>query len=290
MLLRLLGKTGLIPLGTGDRKYHGINNWFARRPIDAKNGQGDVVERWWMEKFMRRVAAHAVKGPKCLEWDAHFYTDMVPACTEKFAFVYSDKKDKAGVDLEKKRVRGDILNLPQILGPEHKMDVIMFTQVFEHLAEPMLAVKALYEALAPGGAVVLTAPHLSPYHGVPHDYFRYTVEGVKYSLVKAGFCVPNKYFSGGGDFIFDIGRDAGLKVEDFSTEEMESALDIGYDKVSHSAIVLMCVGFKAPHAACNDPTSGKDELVRTGTWQTLSMLTATPSTYERTTQHIERVA
>lgn len=256
MLLRFLGRGALIPLGTHDRKFHGSENWFAR--------PGEVMERWWMQKYISTVAAPLIRGPRCLEWDHPVYAgNVLTGCTENFAFHYdAENSQLAGTD-----VRGDILNLDKILG-EQKMDAIVFTQVLEHLPEPMEAIQTLFNATACGGVLIVTAPHLSQYHAVPHDYYRYTREGLKYMMVKAGYCVPNKYFAGGGDFVHDIARDAGMKTEDFAGEEMENAFDIGFDNISDSAIGLFALGFKPPHEACQDATSGKEELVRQGIWPT----------------------
>merc|ERR1719450_854224 len=136
------------------------------------------------------------------------------------------------------------------------MDAIFATQVFEHLAAPDESAQALFKATAPGGVVVYTGPQQAQFHQVPHDYYRYTIEGVKYTLVRAGLCVPNSNFAGGGDFVFDIARDAGLQVQDFPLEEIEAAYHRGYEDISHSTIEIHALAFKAPHPSCDDPTAG----------------------------------
>merc|ERR1719171_1773853 len=176
----------------------------------------------------------------------------------QFDHVYWQKHGKGMKD---NVVHSDILGLPEVLGRAHggldynRMDAIFATQVFEHLADPLAAAKALFAATAPGGVVIWTGPQQAQFHQVPHDYYRYTIEGVKYSLVAAGFCVPNRWFAGGGDFVFDIARDSGLQVQDFAAEEVEAAYQVGYEKVSHSAIGIHALAFKAPHSACKDPTA-----------------------------------
>ena len=44
-LLRVLGRTHMMPLGTGDRLYHGIENWAARH---MPNTMPMVLERIWV--------------------------------------------------------------------------------------------------------------------------------------------------------------------------------------------------------------------------------------------------
>lgn len=273
MLLRLLSKTRLIPLGTGDRTYSGMQNWGARSRVDGKYPTHlAVLERYWIEKYVREIATPNIGGPKCLEWGdpkkpgKYFnYASRVPACTQKFDMQYDYVYwQKWGKQVVGNVVYSDILSLPSVLGENNRMDAIFATQVFEHLADPLAAAKALFAATAPGGVVIWTGPQQAQFHQVPHDYYRYTIEGVKYSLVAAGFCVPNRWFAGGGDFVFDIARDSGLQVQDFAAEEVEAAYQVGYEKVSHSAIGIHALAFKAPHSACKDPTAGWDWIASQG--------------------------
>jgi len=52
-LLRLLGRAKLLPAGTGDRLYHGMQNWAARHnPANIPM----VLERVWIQMFVEEVA------------------------------------------------------------------------------------------------------------------------------------------------------------------------------------------------------------------------------------------
>ncbi len=75
---------------------------------------------------------------------------------------------------------GDILHTGL---PDNSFDTIICTQVFEHIQQPWLAVKEIQRLLKPNGKCILTAPFLEPYHADPHDYFRYTQQGLE-SLFK----------------------------------------------------------------------------------------------------------
>ena len=57
----------------------------------------------------------------------------------------------------------------------------------EHLREPAAALAEIARALAPGGRLLLAAPHEWEVHQAPHDYFRYTRYGLAYLLEKSGF-------------------------------------------------------------------------------------------------------
>eukprot|EP00747_Dinoflagellata_sp_TGD_P096984 gnl/TRDRNA2_/TRDRNA2_166997_c0_seq5.p1 gnl/TRDRNA2_/TRDRNA2_166997_c0~~gnl/TRDRNA2_/TRDRNA2_166997_c0_seq5.p1 ORF type:complete len:511 (-),score=91.03 gnl/TRDRNA2_/TRDRNA2_166997_c0_seq5:41-1573(-) len=272
-LLRFLGRMALLPLGTGDRTYHGMQNWAAR------TGDGNyekypvvVLERFWINRYMIDfVKPYVPANSSCLEWGdpktpgkGFTYANDLPQCSSKYdiQFDYTYWR-KTPMQVWGNVVYSDIISLPTVLGTL-KMDVIFATQVFEHLADPLAAARSLYQATSPGGMVVFTAPQQAQFHKVPHDYIRYTKEGVKYTLVQAGFCVPNWGFAGGGDFVMDIARNAGLQVQDFSLDEMEASFQHGYDQVSDGAIAIHALAFKEPHGQCNDPTAGWAELSRQG--------------------------
>ena len=60
----------------------------------------------------------------------------------------------------------DIIAIPE---PDESFDVILCTEVFEHLPEPILAIKEFSRLLRPDGHLIITAPfcsltHFSPYH------------------------------------------------------------------------------------------------------------------------------
>lgn len=57
----------------------------------------------------------------------------------------------------------------------------------EHVREPGCALREIERTLAPGGQLLLIAPHEWEVHQSPHDYFRYTRHGLAYLFDKAGF-------------------------------------------------------------------------------------------------------
>ena len=61
-------------------------------------------------------------------------------------------------------------------------DVVLCTEVLEHLPEPQRAIDEMHRVLAPGGTLLLTTRFLFPIHDAPHDYFRFTKYGLRYLL------------------------------------------------------------------------------------------------------------
>lgn len=72
-------------------------------------------------------------------------------------------------------VVGDILNLSF---EDKSFDTVISTQVLEHVQKPWVMVSEIERILRPGGTAIVSAPFLVPYHADPHDYFRYTKEGM----------------------------------------------------------------------------------------------------------------
>ncbi len=79
------------------------------------------------------------------------------------------------------RIIGDA----QALGvADAAFDVVLCTEVLEHLPEPQRALDEMFRVLRPGGTLLLTTRFLFPIHDAPHDYFRFTKYGLRHLLRK----------------------------------------------------------------------------------------------------------
>lgn len=82
-------------------------------------------------------------------------------------------------------VIAEILHLPL---PDNCFDVILCTEVLEHVPEPIAAVREMARLLKPGGRILITAPLGSSIHQAPyHFYGGYTPLWYERFLVAAGF-------------------------------------------------------------------------------------------------------
>jgi len=77
------------------------------------------------------------------------------------------------------QVIGDV----QALGiRDASVDVVLCTEVLEHVPDPQRAIDEMYRVLVPGGQLLLTTRFLFPIHDAPHDYFRFTKYGLRHLL------------------------------------------------------------------------------------------------------------
>lgn len=65
---------------------------------------------------------------------------------------------------------------------DNYFDVIISQATIEHLHTPIKAVNEFYRTLKPGGILYIEVPFLQGFHADPHDYQRYTLQGLKILL------------------------------------------------------------------------------------------------------------
>ena len=70
-----------------------------------------------------------------------------------------------------------------------KVDYVLSTQVLEHVRDPEIYLSEAFRLLKPGGKLFLTTHGTWPDHGSPYDFRRWTPDGLKYDIEKAGFSV-----------------------------------------------------------------------------------------------------
>lgn len=78
-------------------------------------------------------------------------------------------------------------------------DAALLVVTIEHLPEPAAALAEIARCLAPGGTILIAAPHEWEVHQAPHDYFRYTRHGLVHLLEKSGLA-PLEIRPAGGYF------------------------------------------------------------------------------------------
>lgn len=100
---------------------------------------------------------------------------------ERYAGSY-ESLDKDDADGATDHV-ADVQSMPL---PDETYDTLVCTQVLQHVPDPGAAMKEMARTLRRGGMLILSAPHLVWLHNEPHDYFRFTVHGLRRLLDEAG--------------------------------------------------------------------------------------------------------
>jgi hypothetical protein len=76
-------------------------------------------------------------------------------------------------------VVGDARSMPFC---DASMDVVLITQVLEHVPDPIAVIGEIRRVLKPGGTLLLSVPSIFPQHGSPGDYWRYMPQGLEWIL------------------------------------------------------------------------------------------------------------
>ena len=100
--------------------------------------------------------------------------------------------------LEARRLTVETLDLSAASSPDHvgsadrtglpseSFNLVVCTQVVEHVDDPSAVITEIARILRPGGHLILSAPHVWFFHPHPHDYWRFTQQGIVRLVETAG--------------------------------------------------------------------------------------------------------
>ncbi len=141
------------------------------------------IGRWYVTRFVQNVAGELAPGVAVLDAGAG-------ECAYKRYFAHCNYK---AIDLALGEPNWNYSHLDYI-GPLDRMpipdaafDVVLCTQVLEHLEHPQESIVEMFRVLRPGGRLYMTVPMAHPEHQVPYDFFRYTSYGLRSLCQIAGF-------------------------------------------------------------------------------------------------------
>jgi SAM-dependent methyltransferase len=99
--------------------------------------------------------------------------------------------------------------------PAETYDLVLSTQVLEHVGDPKIYLAEALRLLKPGGTLLLTTHGTYPDHGCPHDYWRWTSDGLHLELTRAGFQVRqiHRLTCGVRAVLFWLGQISFLPIE-----------------------------------------------------------------------------
>ncbi|HET6773862.1 MAG TPA: methyltransferase domain-containing protein [Acidimicrobiales bacterium] len=147
------------------------------RTVERRAGRVIFGSRKWIERQLAELAGE-LRGARILEIgsgrqdmgeDAYSFRHLFEAGNE---FVQSDVEPGHG------HLVVDVTTMDF----EDEWDLILCVSVVEHVPDFRAAATRIHRALRPGGRAVIVAPMCFPYHDEPHDYWRFTVHGVRHML------------------------------------------------------------------------------------------------------------
>jgi ubiquinone/menaquinone biosynthesis C-methylase UbiE len=152
-------------------------------------------------KWVERTLSAIPSGSRLLDAGAgeqqyKKYCSHLEYVSQDFS-MYSGTGDGRGLQTGSWDVRGvdivsDITAIPK---PQSSFDVILCTEVLEHIPDPLAALKEFGRLLRPGGLLIITAPfcsltHFSPHHyatGFSSNYFDKHLPELGFQIVELGW-------------------------------------------------------------------------------------------------------
>jgi len=127
------------------------------------------ITRPRLKAFLQRHAS----GGRVLDvgCGAAGYRDLFPQLTTL------DIAPREGTKVD---IIADAHDLSQI--PDSSFDIVLCTEVLEHLHTPSKAIAEFRRVLKPGGRLLLSTRFIFPLHDVPGDYYRFTKYGLRHLL------------------------------------------------------------------------------------------------------------
>ncbi len=146
--------------------------------------------RWYYLKKLRQL----------VEWgrDRYIYRELKQeriqladyGCgTKPYISLFADPNiDYLGIDLAWNPHADIIVGADsKIQHPDSQIDVVLSTQVLEHVEDPEGYLREAYRILKPNGTLLLTTHGYWMYHPDPTDYWRWTSTGLRKIVERNGF-------------------------------------------------------------------------------------------------------
>jgi SAM-dependent methyltransferase len=160
--------------------------------------------RYYLDGFAREAASSVFRGALVLDAGAGN-----SPYKRHFSHTRYESADFCQVDKEYGEITY-VCDLTTIPVEDNRFDLVLCSQVLEHIPEPEKVLKELFRVLKPGGTLWLTAPLFYEEHETPYDFYRYTQYGLKYLLKETGFSVTRIGWLEGyyGTLAYQLGKAA----------------------------------------------------------------------------------
>lgn len=134
-----------------------------------------IIE-WFIEEVSKN--SEQFKNKRILEVGSRDVNGSVRPLIEKFCF----PQEYMGIDIESGKYVDIILPAEQLVSyfGESSFDIVISTELLEHVKNWRIVINNIKDVLKPKGLIFIsTRSYGFPYHGYPHDYWRYEIEDIK---------------------------------------------------------------------------------------------------------------
>jgi SAM-dependent methyltransferase len=145
-----------------------------RQVVPARNSS-----REYLTEFAERASQSTAPGSLVL--DAGSGGGPYRSCFAQHRYESADFENAPGVDY--------VCDLARTPIQADRYDLVVCTQVLEHVPNPGMVLSELYRLLKPGAQLWLSTPLFYEEHMQPYDFFRYTRFGLTRLFEDAGFVV-----------------------------------------------------------------------------------------------------
>jgi hypothetical protein len=155
-----------------------------KRSYSATSGQEAFIVPLLREAIEGALEKHARRGGRAIDVGCGGQPFRVAIESQGMAYHSMDAMPQAGVTT-------DFLcaidgTLPEALLGAAPFDVVLCTEVLEHVADWPAAWVNLERLVAVGGTMIVTCPFVFPLHEEPYDFFRPTVHALRHWAGRAG--------------------------------------------------------------------------------------------------------
>jgi ubiquinone/menaquinone biosynthesis C-methylase UbiE len=198
------------------------------------------------DKWMKRVAESTIPGSLILDvsagnrpyrslWSHCIYKSHEFDGNAKILDDYRGEKDASG-----KRLHDFFGDVTSTGAPSDSFDVVLLTEVLEHVPQPFLAIKELVRVAKPGGNIYITSPftsgsHQQPYHfssGYSQEFYHYAAKELDLEVIS---------IESQGDYFKLMAQEISRALTcaridpslDSDVEELKSMLQTYFLKLSH---------------------------------------------------------
>jgi SAM-dependent methyltransferase len=161
-----------------------VNRKLSNEFIGSSNYWRKSPSSFLLYKGIQQALSRYAKGGKVLDAGAGrlAYRELLLQYFDHYS----------SLDFKKTHDELDVVgNVEMMPFENNSFDMVLCSQVLEHVAHPWRAFEEIYRVLKPGGKAIITVPMLGYIHNAPHDFFRFTRFGLKSLAKESGFSVIN---------------------------------------------------------------------------------------------------